>query len=607
MTFSRVHARRRVVAASVCTILAVVAASLFSVAPARAADALTPVMGANILNADQLAAWFNAKRSGQTQPRLPALNNDIHALAQIFLDEGAREGVRGDIAFVQSIIETGWFVFSDSGQIRPEFNNYAGINAFGGRRKGTTCAEELYDAPSATRCYATPQLGVRAQMHLLRGYADPLSRYLPDRLRMPPSDRIGLAPWWEYFGGNSPTGKLIWASAPDYGIRILNLFSNALMFNGLWPLGGYPDVTPPVAILNTIAAAQSSSAFTVGWWGQDFESGILGFNVEVSDNGGPWIRWLDHIAPRWIARPAYAGDFTYFGVAGHTYTFRVQAVDSWGNASAFSAEMLTTLDGAAARTTEFSSAYVMSRGGDLSTISSPPMASPDWGAMDAIRGFALRTQGGGYEVDYSGGIRPVGDAPNVAQNAYFGGWDIVRGLALNPDGNGGYVLDGFGGIWPFGNAQPVVTAGYFSGWDIARDIVMLPTSTATNPAGYMMDGWGGLHPFGAAPPITAAGYWPGWDIARDVIVNPNGPGGWVLDGWGGLAPFNDAPPLTISRYFHGVDIARGVAVYNGPNGLVGYVLDAWGSLHSVNGASPSIVVTHYWPGRDYAKFVAINP
>ncbi len=240
---------------------------------------------------------------------------------------------------------------------------------------------------------------------------------------------------------------------------------------------------------------QPSSAFTVGWWGQDLESGIAGFNVDVSDNGGPWIRWLDHIPPRWIARPAYAGDFTYFGVAGHTYTFRVQAVDGWGNASAFSAEMSTTVDGAAARTTEFSSAYVMSRGGDLATISSPPMASPDWGGMDAIRGFALRPQGGGYEVDYSGGIRPVGDAPNVAQYAYFGGWDIVRGLALNPDGNGGYVLDGFGGIWPFGNAQPVVTAGYFSGWDIARDIVDASDLYCDEP--------GGLHDgrLGRAPPI----------------------------------------------------------------------------------------------------------
>jgi hypothetical protein len=54
---------------------------------------------------------------------------------------------------------------------------------------------------------------------------------------MPPSDRIGIAPWWEWFGGNSPTGKLIWASASDYGIRILQLYSGALTLNGHPPLG----------------------------------------------------------------------------------------------------------------------------------------------------------------------------------------------------------------------------------------------------------------------------------------------------------------------------------------------------------------------------------
>jgi hypothetical protein len=33
----------------------------------------------------------------------------VEAMAQIFLDEGAAVGVRGDVAFCQSILETGWF------------------------------------------------------------------------------------------------------------------------------------------------------------------------------------------------------------------------------------------------------------------------------------------------------------------------------------------------------------------------------------------------------------------------------------------------------------------------------------------------------------------
>ena len=180
----------------------------------------------------------------------------------------------------------------------------------------------------------------------------------------------------------------------------------------------------------------------------------------------PWIRWLDTTAPRWVVPPAASGDFTFFGVAGHTYTLRVQAVDHAGNAGAFSATKSTTVSGSASRTTQFAAAYTMGRGGELSALSSPPMSAPVWGGA-YVRGFALRAQGGGYEVDFSGGVWPIGGAPDIAQSAYFPGWDIVRGIALNPDGNGGYVLDGFGGVWPFGNAAPVVTAGYFAGWDIA--------------------------------------------------------------------------------------------------------------------------------------------
>ena len=103
----------------------------------------------------------------------------MRALAQIFISEGALEGVRGDMAFVQAVLETGGFFYSDNGQIRPEFNNYGGINANDGRRKGTTCADEVLDLPLESRCFPTPQIGVRANIHLLRGYADPLSRNLP--------------------------------------------------------------------------------------------------------------------------------------------------------------------------------------------------------------------------------------------------------------------------------------------------------------------------------------------------------------------------------------------------------------------------------------------
>src|SRR3954469_23409373 len=98
----------------------------------------TPVMGANLLNADQLAKWFNHKRNG-VPPDVPGVNNDVRTLAQLFIDEGRLDGVRGDMAFVQSVLETGWFSFPDNGQIRPWFNNFAGLYAYNGRPRGYHC------------------------------------------------------------------------------------------------------------------------------------------------------------------------------------------------------------------------------------------------------------------------------------------------------------------------------------------------------------------------------------------------------------------------------------------------------------------------------------
>jgi hypothetical protein len=568
--------------------------------PAGAATNRTPVMGASIMNATQLANWFKAKRAGQAAPRIPALNNDVRALAQVFIDQGAREGVRGDIAFVQSVIETGWFVFPDAGQIRPSFNNFAGIYAFNGRPKGTTCAAET----SPSRCFATPQLGVRVQMQLLRGYADALSAKLPDRLILPPADRIGLAPWWEWFGGNSPSGKLIWASAPDYGKTIVQLYSGALMYNRLPPVSGYPDRTPPTALFNPdVASTQSTSPFTVAWWGQDFETGIQAFNVDVSDNGGPWVRWLN-AAPMNVNAAQASGSAPFFGVAGHTYSFRLTATDGAKNAAAWTGIESTTVGSGVPKPMPYSSAYAIANTGDLSAVSSVPIAAPRWSASMA-RGFTTSGKGGAYVLDLYGGTHAIGGAPALPVSAYWPNWDIARGIALNPDGNGGYILDGYGGLHPTGNAAPILHASYWPNWDIARDVILTSTSTATKPAGYVMDAYGGIHPFGAAPPASGSPYWPGQPMARDLVGNPAGPGGWVLDGLGFLHAFSGAPAVSVSASWNW-NIARGAWMWNTSSGLRGYTLDGYGAVHGVNGA-PAAIVTRYTHGVDTSRWIAIQP
>src|SRR5271154_562436 len=94
--------------------IAAFAAFLFVIAPLAVAVATvgdaaadvtthTPVMGPSLLSANQLAAWY-FRHSGTT-PLIPAFDGhpagDVAALAQVFIDDGKAEGVRGDMAFVQ--------------------------------------------------------------------------------------------------------------------------------------------------------------------------------------------------------------------------------------------------------------------------------------------------------------------------------------------------------------------------------------------------------------------------------------------------------------------------------------------------------------------------
>ena len=49
----------------------------------------------------------------------------VQELAEIYLEEGKIEGVRGDVAFAQALKETGYFTYG--GDVKPDQHNYTGI------------------------------------------------------------------------------------------------------------------------------------------------------------------------------------------------------------------------------------------------------------------------------------------------------------------------------------------------------------------------------------------------------------------------------------------------------------------------------------------------
>ena len=170
------------------------------------AGADTPIMGAARLTGTDLARWFHAQRR-DARTTVP-----IDELADIYISEGDAAGVRGDIAFAQSVLETGSFFFPDRGQVHPTDNNFAGIGA---------C-----DSCSTGRGYPDARTGVRAQIQLLRAYADPT--VTATNLGNPPVDpKIpsfflkGRAPTW-----NGLTGT--WATSTTYAPKIFELYFRML-------------------------------------------------------------------------------------------------------------------------------------------------------------------------------------------------------------------------------------------------------------------------------------------------------------------------------------------------------------------------------------------
>lgn len=164
------------------------------------------ICGAPAITAEQLAAFLT---TSNPQPRI---NCTPLELAQLFISEGARLNIRGDIAFMQSIHETGWFKFG--GQVLPDQNNYAGIGATNNSPVGKGA------------WFDTPQIGVRAQIQHLFAYATPKTTILQDECVDPRFNLVtrGVAPNWEDLNGR-------WAvPGPTYGQSIIALYQKCLTF-----------------------------------------------------------------------------------------------------------------------------------------------------------------------------------------------------------------------------------------------------------------------------------------------------------------------------------------------------------------------------------------
>lgn len=232
---------------AVVVALASVAAGVWVAAsgPAAAAATSTPVMAQARVAPAALAGWFRSK--GKTS----SATVSIDVLAELFVDEGADEGVAGDLAFAQSIVETGYFGFST--RVPARFNNFSGLGAV----DGGTGAASFPDA----------RTGVRAQIQHLRAYADPTATTaaLSHAVVDPRFSLVwpkGKAPTWEQFGNGN------WATDPDYAGKVLGIYAQIVAWAADHPTSPTTTTAPP-PVADPRWAPFASADAVVAWAHRD--------------------------------------------------------------------------------------------------------------------------------------------------------------------------------------------------------------------------------------------------------------------------------------------------------------------------------------------------
>lgn len=162
----------------------------------------TAIMGTAVATVKQMQEYIKKVN--------PSVAQSVIDMIPFYLSEGKTEGVRGDIAFAQSCLETGNFGFSQSA-VTLDQNNFAGMGVTQNGMKGLS--------------FETPQLGIRCQIQHLKAYAstdalkneniDPRFKYVTR----------GSAPYVEWLGIQENPKGLGWAAGAGYGEKILTILN----------------------------------------------------------------------------------------------------------------------------------------------------------------------------------------------------------------------------------------------------------------------------------------------------------------------------------------------------------------------------------------------
>ena len=176
-------------------------------------NGLYSIMGSNTISTNMLMKYYQANAT------YPEFYKDSDAptlkdFCQMYIDECKAEGVKPEVAFCQSMKETGFLRFGGMVQIN-QFN-FAGIGA-------------VDSGETAPNTFASVREGIRAQVQHLKAYAS------TQALKNPCVDpryqfvRKGSTPYVEWLGQHENPNGYGWATAIGYGNSLRNDYIAKLM------------------------------------------------------------------------------------------------------------------------------------------------------------------------------------------------------------------------------------------------------------------------------------------------------------------------------------------------------------------------------------------
>lgn len=170
-----------------------------------------PILGESDVTVQQMVEYFESSGEDYPEKALSAGGADsIETFCQMYYEEAEAEGVRAEVAFAQTMKETGFLQYGGDASI--EQFNFAGIGTTGNGVPGNS--------------YPDVRTGIRAQIQHLKAYAtaDALEQECVDERYS--YVKKGSAPYVEWLGQQENPEGLGWATGDNYGYDIVGMIED---------------------------------------------------------------------------------------------------------------------------------------------------------------------------------------------------------------------------------------------------------------------------------------------------------------------------------------------------------------------------------------------